>query len=178
MYLRTPKRYRPGRRRKLQLFSARRLLLLLLIPLLGYVGWLVWQNKESVRSTVQSETDRIVSAAQTQVSPGATPTATPNLVMAESACTNAYRAGALEEAIEQCTVLANNNPNDVDLHYRVAHMMIITSNFGSNTARMQQALEFAERTVSADPEAPAGWAIRAMALDWNCLLYTSDAADE
>lgn len=168
MYLRTPKRYRPGRRRRnLRLFSGRTVLTLLAISVLIFVGWLVWENQAVVRSTVQSESDRMMAFAQTQVAPEPTPTATPDLLVAQSGCTNAYRMGDLEEAIEQCRVLAESNPNDVDLHYRVTHMLIITSNFGRDAERIQDALRFAERAVNANPELPHGWAIRAMALDWN-----------
>ncbi len=168
MYLRTPKRYRPGRRRRnLRLFSGRVVLSLLTIPVLVFVGWLIWENQSTVRSTVQSQTDHMMAFAQTQAAPRPTPTVTPDLVVAQSACTNAYRMGDLQQAIEQCRVLAENNPNDVDLHYRITHMLIITSNFGRDAGRMQDALLFAERAVNANPELPHGWAIRAMALDWN-----------
>lgn len=166
MYLRTPKRYRPGRRRNLRLFSWRTVFMLLLIPGLALLGWLIWENQDAVRSTVQSEADRIMQVAQTQVAPAPTPTTTPDLAMAQSGCEGAYRAGDLEEAIEQCMILAESNPNDVQLHYRITHMLIITSNFGRDEERIQQAVEFAERTINANPEAPHGWAIRAMALDW------------
>lgn len=167
MYLRTPKRYRPGRRRQLHLFSARRLLMLLAIPALVYAGWLIWVHRSDVRSAILPEIEGAFVAVQTQIAPGPTPTATPNVAAAQSACDTAYRTGALREAIQQCTILAEARPNDVELHYRVTHLLIITSNFGRDAARMAEALAFAERTVNANPEAPHGWAIRAMALDWN-----------
>ena len=44
--------------------------------------------------------------------------------------------------------------------------MVITSNFGSDAVRLDDALTFAERTINANPELPHGWAIRAMVLDW------------
>lgn len=167
MYLRTPKRYRPGRRRNLRLFSGRTVLMLVAIPALAYVGWLIWQHQSEVRSEIVPRIEEAMDTVQTQVAPEPTPTATPDVVVAQASCTNAYRAGDLEEAIVQCKLLALSYPNDVDLHYRITHMLIITSNFGRDAARMQEAIEFAERAVNADPESPAGWAIRAMALDWN-----------
>lgn len=167
MYLRTPKRYRPGRRRRnLRLFSWRTVAMLLLIPGLGALGWLIWTHQDTVRTTVQSESDRLFQVAQTQVAPAPTPTTTPDLGVAETSCDNAYRAGDLEEAIKQCRVLASSHPNDVDLYYRITHMLIITSNFGSDQSRIDEALEFAGRAINADPEAPHGWAIQAMAQDW------------
>lgn len=167
MYLRTPKRYRPGRRRNLRLFSARTVIILFVIPVLVYGGWLIWENQDTVRTTVQSQTDRFMAEAQTQIAPRPTATSTPDVALAQSGCANAYRAGDLEEAIVQCRILADSNPNDIELHYRVAHMLIITSNFGRDAERIERAREFAERAVNANPEAPHGWAIRAMALDWS-----------
>lgn len=168
MYLRTPKRYRARqRRRHLRLISGRTIILLLLIVGLGAAGWYVWHHQQGVRDAVLPEIEGMVEGVQTQVAPKSTPTSTPNLAAAESTCLNAERTGNLSQAIEQCSILAKNTPNDVMLHYRVTHLLIVTSNFGQDSAQMQQALEFAERTINADPEAPHGWAIRAMALDWN-----------
>lgn len=166
MYLRTPKRYRPGRQRHLRLVSGRVVFRLLLIAVLAGAGWLIWQNRERVRSSVLPGLEELAIAVQTQVAPAPTPTATPDVMLAQVECLNAYRQGDLEKAIEQCMVLAEANPNDVGLHYQIAHTLIITSNFGRNDARLQEALTFAERTINANPMAPAGWAIRARALDW------------
>lgn len=166
MYLRTPKRYRPGRRRQLRLFSGRRVLMLLAIPALAYAGWLIWAHQTDLRALVLPEIEGAIGAVQTQVAPGPTPTATPDIVTAQAGCDTAYRSGALEEAIRQCSILAEGRPNDVELHYRITHLLVITSNFGRDSARMAEALAFAERAVNANPEAPHGWAIRAMALDW------------
>ena len=164
MYLRTPKRYRTGRRR---LFSWRKLLMLLAIPALAYGGWLIWLHQQALRDAVLPQIESVAQQVQTQVAPPVEPTATPDLLVAETSCENAYRAGDLEGAIKACKVLAEVKPNDVDLHYRVAHLLVITSSFGRNEERMQEALQFAEKTINADPEAPHGWAIRAMALDWH-----------
>ncbi len=166
MYLRTPKRYRPGRRRQLRLFSGRTVLLLLFVPALAAIGWLIWENQEQVRSSVVPQIENLAGAVQTQVAPAPTPTATPNLVVAEAGCTNAYRQGDVQEAIKQCTVLAQGRPNDISLHYQITQMLITTSNFGRDSDQMALALEFAGKTVNANPEAPDGWAVRAMALDW------------
>jgi tetratricopeptide (TPR) repeat protein len=166
MYLRTPKRYRPGRQRHLRLVSGRVVFRLLLIAVLAGAGWLIWQNRERVRSSVLPGLEELAIAVQTQVAPAPTPTATPDVMLAQVECLNAYRQGDLEKAIEQCMVLAEANPNDVGLHYQIAHTLIITSNFGRNDARLQEALTLAERTINANPMAPDGWAIRARVLDW------------
>ncbi len=78
-----------------------------------------------------------------------------------------YQQGQTEIAIEECKVLAEGRPNDVDLYYRVTYMLVITSSFGRDTARLDEALAYAEKTINANPEKPQGWAIRAMALDWS-----------
>lgn len=166
MYLRTPKRYRRSRR-ELRLFSGRSLLRLAAIPLLGYVGWMIWQNQTDVRSQVGPRLENFANSVQTQVAPEPTPTATPDISRAQAGCLSAYQEGRITEALVQCPVMAQAYPNDVRLYYQITEMLIITSNFGSNSKRITEALEFAERTVNANPEAPDGWAIRAMALDWN-----------
>jgi tetratricopeptide (TPR) repeat protein len=167
MYLRTPKRYRPGRqRRQLKLFSSRSILRLLIVVFLVGTGWYVWNHQNQVRSSVMPHIENLAENVQTQVAPRPTTTATPDLAVAQSGCSGAYQQGNMEEAIKQCSILAENNPNDVGIHYRVSHMLIITSNFGQDAERIKEALAFAEKTINADPEAPDGWAIRAMALDW------------
>ncbi len=164
MYLRTPKRYRSGRRR---LFSWRKLFMLLAIPTLAYGGGLVWAYRHPLREAVLPQIENVAQQVQTQVAPPIEPSATPDLVMAETSCENAYRAGDLEEAIRQCKALAEAKPNDVELYYRVTHLMVITSSFGRDEERMAEALQYAEKAINANPEAPHGWAIRAMALDWH-----------
>jgi tetratricopeptide (TPR) repeat protein len=165
MYLRTPKRYR-RQRRQLRLFSRRALLTLLLIPLIGAIGWYLWNNQEKVRSEVIPEFEDFRNSVRTQVAPEPTPTATPDLMAAQSGCLSADQQGHIQEAIEQCVTLAEGRPNDVNLHYKVTYWMVITSNFGSDEAQLDRALDFAERTINANPELPHGWAVRAMVLDW------------
>lgn len=166
MYLRTPKRYRRPRR-KLRLFSGRTVLTLLAIPVVGYVGWLIWQNQATVRDSVIPEIEGVAESVQTQIAPQPTPTITPDFMAASAGCQNAYQQGFIEEAIEQCQLLAESRPNDVDLHYRITEMMVFNSDLGSNTERMDDALVFAEKTINANPELPHGWAIQALALDWS-----------
>jgi tetratricopeptide (TPR) repeat protein len=166
MYLRTPKRYRKGRHRELRLFSGRKLLTLVVILVAGYAGWLIWENQGEVRSSVVPIFDEVAQGIQTQVAPRPTLTATPDLAAAEINCQNMLRQGSLQEALSQCRVLAEGRPNDAKLHFQVTHMLIITSNMGADLDRMTEALQFAEKTINANPEAPYGWAIRAMALDW------------
>lgn len=167
MYLKTPKRYRPDRRRRhWGLISRRTIFSLLAIVVLAGIGYMVWENQDQVRSSVIPEIEGLVKAAQTQVAPHPTPTVTPDLAAAASGCAAAKQRGDINDAIEQCTILADNNPNDVMLHYDLTHLLVTTSDFGTDEARMEQALEQARKTINANPEAPHGWAIQAMALDW------------
>ncbi len=169
MYLRTPKRYRPKRRR-MHLISRRTVIFLLLIPLLSGVGWLVWENQDRVRRAVGNSVvpavEEMVVNVQTQVAPKPTPTATPDLNAAQNACRAAQQQGNLREAIDQCLILANNSPNDVQIHYEVTHLLVITSDRGRNKQQLQRALIEAEKTINANPELPHGWAIKAMVLSW------------
>lgn len=166
MYLRTPKRYQPRRRRKLRLFSGRKLFLLVLAAGLAYGGWLIIQHRDAVRDAVVPEIEGIAQSVQTQVAPQPTPTATPDLMVARSGCQTAYQQGDMEEAIKQCSLLAEGNPNDVDLYFRVTQLLVFNSSLGADEARIKEALMFAEKTINANPEAPHGWAVRALALDW------------
>jgi tetratricopeptide (TPR) repeat protein len=165
MYLRTPKRYR-RQRRQLRLFSGRVVVTLLLIPLIAAMGWYFWNHQEEVRSSVLPELEGFRDTVRTQVASAPTPTATPDLLTAQSGCATAYQQGRLEEAIDQCKVLAEGRPNDVDLYYQITYLMVITSSFGSDTARLDEALAYAEQTINANPALPQGWAIRAMVFDW------------
>jgi tetratricopeptide (TPR) repeat protein len=165
MYLRTPKRYQ-RQRRKLRLFSVRKAVMLVVIAGIAYVGWLIWQNRQAVRDSVMPEIEGIPALVQTRVAPEPTPTATPDLMLAQSACQAAYQQGQIEEAIEQCSVLAEGNPNDIGLHFRVTQMLVFNSNLGANSTRLDAALVSAEKTINADPESPHGWTARALVLDW------------
>src|SRR3990172_3860979 len=111
MYLRTPKRYQPGRRRRhLRLISRRTLVALLVIGAAAFAGQYIWKNQEHVRSSVlpqiEGAVDDVANAVQTQVAPRPTPVPTPDLAAAQSGCLQAYYEGNLEQAIVQCTLLA------------------------------------------------------------------------
>jgi tetratricopeptide (TPR) repeat protein len=166
MYLRTPKRYR-RQRRQLRLFSGRAFVTLLLIPLIGVMGWYMWGHQEQVRTSVIPHLENVRDTVQTQIAPAPTPTATPDLVSAQAGCSSAAQQGQTEIAIQECKVLAEGHPNDVDLYFRLTYMLVTTSSFGRDTARMNDALAYAEKTINANPEKPQGWAIRAMVLDWD-----------
>ena len=170
MYLRTPKRYRPSKRRRLHLISRRTVALLVLVPLLVFAGWMAWQNRDQVRRAVDENVvpavEDLMVSARTQVAPQPTPTATPDLLAAQTACRAAQQQGNLREAVDQCLILANGSPNDVQVHYEVSHLLVITSDRGTNRSQLQRAVIEADKTINANPELPHGWAIKTMALSW------------
>jgi tetratricopeptide (TPR) repeat protein len=127
----------------------------------------MWIHQEQVRSSVIPHIEAVRDTVQTQVAPMPTPTATPDLLSAQAGCANASQQGQTEVAIEECKVLAEGHPNDVSLYYRLTYMLVTTSSFGRDTARLDEAMAYAEKTINADPEKPQGWAIRAMVLDWS-----------
>jgi tetratricopeptide (TPR) repeat protein len=62
--------------------------------------------------------------------------------------------------VQQYQTLLPAVPNDVVVHYRVALGLLMEG-------RLDEALDAAERTVTANPYSSDAWAIRAMVLDWN-----------
>lgn len=168
MYLRTPKRYRADhKKRHLRLIPRRLLLLVVLVPLVYLGGRQALQHDAEIRAWLFPRVENMAHQVATQVSPRPTPTPTPDVAEAQRGCVNAERQGNLREATINCQILADSSPNDVVLHYKVAHMLVISSVYGTDSDRIEQALEYAERTINANPEAPHGWAIRALALNWH-----------
>ncbi|MCI0713683.1 MAG: tetratricopeptide repeat protein [Chloroflexi bacterium] len=168
MQLRVPKKYQRSRRRGLFRGPPRWLLRWLLIfGLAALVYWLV-QNPEEARTHAQNTYETVssrVSNTRRDFFPDA-PTPTPDVRTDLAECENAYLLGDFEEAIVACKIAITGRPNDVDLHYRLAHMMVITSDSGTNVERIEEAVDIADKAITAAPEDPRGYIIKAMALDW------------
>jgi tetratricopeptide (TPR) repeat protein len=133
---------------------------------LGY--WLL-QNPAAARSRADQAANRVGQAVETlerEYFPPE-PTATPNVENEITECEDAYRLGDTERAIEVCQMAILGQPNNVVLHYRLAHMLVTTSNLGTDQERLDRAMEIAEYTINAAPESYLGWAIRGMVLDWS-----------
>lgn len=167
MQLKVPKKYQYRRRRSI--FSLPRLLLrlILLVGLIGIGYWLA-RNPDSAKKTIDDSTSGIrsrFSDTYDDVFPDQ-PTATPDVRTDVISCENAYLRGDMEDVIETCRAALPGRPNDVNLHFRLAHTLIITSDSGQNSARIQEAIIVAEETINANPEAADGYIIKAMALDW------------
>ncbi len=110
------------------------------------------------------------------------PTPTPDVEGSLAEAISAYSLGDFERAIEQYRIVISGNLNDVDSHYRLAFLLVMTSSLGSNDAKMQEALEVSDKAINANPEDPRGWAVRAMVLNWldrpgEAIAYASSALE-
>ena len=160
MYIRTPKRYRkPGRRHNL--LNWRRLLIWIIAPIGIFVGLGIYGNHDRYSEDIRQLVNNLVGDAEsfineTGVSPAATTTPDPadDLLVAD----DAWRRGAIQEAVEIYQEAAQFAPNDVLVHYRLALGYIMQGD-------SEAALVAADNAVTAWPYNPDAWSIRAMALD-------------
>ncbi len=161
MYLRTPKRYQAGHKRR-HMFSTRWLWLWILTPLVLVGGWLVYVNRDDlgppIREFVSNAVDSISGGVATMVAPTALPTGDPgeHIVRGD----NAWAQGAIEQAVKEYAAAVSGAPNDVRVHYRYTYGLLIDKDNA-------EALRAAEDTVTADPFSADAWAIRALALERN-----------
>ncbi|MCY4073376.1 MAG: tetratricopeptide repeat protein [Chloroflexi bacterium] len=159
MQIRTPKKYQGVQRRKL--ISCRRLLFYLVMLALIGAGIVVYLNRGTLAPIVQDallDTIReMEDRAATMAVPDPSPTVDPRNKVVEA--NNYWVRGALNEALDIYTAIADALPNSVEVFRRIAVALI-------NSARPAEALVFAERAVNADPFSAEAWAIRAWALDW------------
>jgi tetratricopeptide (TPR) repeat protein len=159
MYIRTPKKYRGAQRRSV--FSLWRFLGMLTMMALIVVGIVIYQNSDAIRPYIENianETLNDVRVAQaTALAPTPTPTRDPTADRVEAA--NFWERGAVNEALQKYLPILDAVPNDVNIHYRVTLGLITLGD-------TERALEYAERTVTANPFSSDAWAIRSWALDW------------
>ena len=159
MYLRTPKRYRSGNRRSL--ISTRRLLVLILLPLLIFLGLQIYDNRDLYGPPIQQAIYNVVGQMENSMATAQAPTPLPTqdpgqrIIFADSE----WSRGAIEAAVTEYQGLIDAIPNDVEAHYRITLGLLMEG-------QTEQALDAAERTVTANPFSSDAWAIRAMALDW------------
>lgn len=160
MYVRTPKRYRRTARRSI--FPWRRLFFWGLAILLIVLGVGVYQNRGLLAPIVNEAATTLVAnieaQAGTMMAPTPTPTRDPasDLVQAD----NFWAQGSTSEALRLYMNILDAVPNDVNAHYRVTMGLI-------SQGDVERALDYAERTVTANPFSSDAWALRAWTLDWN-----------
>lgn len=160
MYLRTPKRYRQGQRRSI--ISLRWLWLWILTPLVVFGGIQLYNQREAfipqIKAVMSDAVDQAQVSIATVTAPTPLPTENPSTRLA--AADAAWMRGAIDEAVNIYREIAGALPNNVGVHYRMTLGLIMSGH-------LEEGLQAAERTVTADPYDPNAWAIRAMALDWN-----------
>lgn len=160
MYLRTPKRYTRGQRRSP--ISLRWLWLWIVTPIVAFVGIQIYQNIDVIGPPVHQAIYNMVNSAENTLATAAAPTALPTQDPAErlARADGNWQEGRIEAAIQDYQAAVAGAPNDVVAHYRITLGLLMEG-------QLDDALEAAERTITADPFSSDAWAIRAMALDWN-----------
>jgi tetratricopeptide (TPR) repeat protein len=140
------------------------------------IGAGVWAyfNQETVRELFQRQVvmriSEVVEVAEVAAVARPTPTATPPPDQFAALAEEAYLAGRLDESIENYRQAAKLAPNNVDYHTALARLLVLrsaTQYEGTREATLQDALQAANSAVLADPESSKGYAVMAMALDWN-----------
>jgi len=167
MQLRTPKRYRATQQKKRFFRSGRGLRNLVLLVLLVGAGYWLVNNPLVFRLAVEDLSRRAnqqADALATRIPRPATPTVDVSNTLA--AANLAYQTGDFERAIESYAQVVRGAPNDEQAYYRYALLLVITSDFGTDRARLEQALRIGDQAINADPESPYGWTVKGMALAW------------
>jgi tetratricopeptide (TPR) repeat protein len=159
MYIQTPKRYRGAQRRSG--FSCQRFLLiggLLILILLG-IGF--YRNRSAFQPQVDAIAANVIAAveqwAATQSAPPPTATVDPSRNLASG--NEAWQRGSVSDALTYYLSVLPSRPNDVNLHSRVTTAYLTRGD-------EENALRYAERTVTADPFSAEAWAMRSFALSW------------
>ena len=162
MYLRTPKRYQTGRKRRHLFGSLRWLWLWILTPIIVFLGYQIYERRDEFGPPVREFVDNAISDARsgisTVVAPTPLPTSDPTQRIVRAG--NLWAQGAIEQAISEYELAREGAPNDIGVHYFYTYGLLIEG-------RLQEALEAAEDTVTANPFSSDAWAIRALALSRN-----------
>ncbi len=160
MYLRTPRRYTRGQKRSP--ISLRWLWLWLVTPLAVIGGLEVYSRRDEFGPPVHQAIYQVFEGAQrslaTAIAPTAPPSPDPALQLERAAAD--WREGRIEAAVNTYRAVLDSVPNNLEVHYRLALGLAMQGD-------LAEALEAAERAITADPFSADAWAIRAMVLDWN-----------
>lgn len=160
MRISTPKKYR-GRQRR-NLFGCRRIFFILFMSLLIAAGIAIYINRAAIQGPIEQIvsqfSDNMQQQMATQMAPPPTATQDPgnNLLSGN----NFWQQGLIDEAINAYEQIEGALPNEAELFVRMATGYIMQG-------RIQDALTYAEKAVTADPFSSDAWAIRAWTLDWN-----------
>src|SRR5215211_76723 len=161
MYLRTPKRYQVGHRRR-HMFSMKWIWLWILTPLVIIGGWLVYEERETlgppIRDAISEAVNNAGGGLATMVAPTALPTSDPSDRILRG--DNAWEQGAIEQAVTEYQAAVSGAPNDFRVHYRLTYGLILQG-------QSEDALLAAENALTANPFESDAWAIRGLALSSN-----------
>lgn len=133
-------------------------LIMVMIILIG-VG--IYYNRGLIQPTV----DRIVgdavnsleARAATQMAPLPTATPDPSVNLVNGG--NAWERGNITDAIGFYEQIIGSVPNDVTIYQRMTIGLL-------TRGAVQEALDYAEHTVTADPFSPDAWATRSLLMSW------------
>jgi len=160
MQIRTPKKYRGVQRRNV--VSCRRIMFYMLAIVFIFGGIGIYQNRQLFAPTVQAVMNTVVEqmeeSAATIAAPEPTPTVDPSNKLIEG--NNYWAQGAVNEALDTYLEIVDTVPNEVAVFDRIAISLI-------TLGRTDEAIEFAEQAINANPYSADAWAIRAWALDWD-----------
>ncbi len=159
MYINTPKRYRGMQRRSM--FSCQRFLMIGLLVILIAVGIGIYEMRDMfaprMTAIVSAQLDEISDWQATQFAPTPMPTLDPNVVLIDA--DNEWQAGRIGFALNAYNDNVEMMPNNVDVHIRIAEGYLTRGD-------IESAMEYAERTVTANPFSADAWATRALIYSW------------
>lgn len=161
MYIQTPKRYaRKGGRRRHNLISWRKLLFWITMPLLIFVMIGIYENRErwipDINRAVEGVIDQAGQSIATANAPVPTATADPTNDLRRA--NEAWRRGAIQEAVLLYERASASTPNNIEVHFFLTLGLIMQGRF-------DEAAQAAERAITASPFSPDAWSIRSMALN-------------
>ena len=159
MQIRTPKQYRGVQRRSM--VSCRKIFFYVIAIMLIGLGIGVYQNQSlftpAIERALNSVAEGIGESAATLSAPEPTPTQDPSNKLIEG--NNYWAQGSVNEALDTYLEILDSVPNEVVIFDRIAISLI-------TLGRANDALDYAEKAINADPYSSDAWAIRAWALDW------------
>lgn len=158
MYLKTPKRYRKGR--KVHLINLRWLWLYLLAPVIIIPAVLIWEHRGPISKAIAEWTARNVRINISQP----TPTATIPAADLQQRFTSFVQAGEFTDAIEALRGLTDANPNSAEYFSLLTQLILFRGDPGDQ-GRAAAALKAAIGAINANPEVGSGWVMVAMALN-------------
>ena len=159
MYIRTPKRYRGMQRRSA--FSCQRFLMIFLLLIIIGAGIGIYEMRDLVRPRMMTVVDagmnQIDNWQATQFAPTPEPTRDPSSVLIDA--DNEWLAGRINFALNSYEEVVDITPNDVRVYSRLTEGYLTRGNIA-------EALDYADRTVTANPFSADAWATRALIYSW------------